>query len=97
MSTANSLQSRTTFSRRISVRNGVIEIFTHHDFCLEGAQRAWMSSSISGLTKARFSNDKSLVSVTFESNSKLQQIEESAFQGSGLTAIHVPASVEVLC
>jgi hypothetical protein len=30
-------------------------------------------------------------------NSKLPRIEESAFERSGLTAIYIPASVEVLC
>jgi hypothetical protein len=35
--------------------------------------------------------------VTFESTSKLHRIDESAFVWSGVTAIQVPASVEVLC
>jgi hypothetical protein len=39
----------------------------------------------------------SLTSVTFELNSKLHQIEEHAFDWSGLTTIQIPASVEVLC
>jgi hypothetical protein len=49
------------------------------------------------LCNSCFSKCNSLTSVTFESNSKLQRIEESAFVGSGLRPIHVPASVEVLC
>jgi hypothetical protein len=40
---------------------------------------------------------KSLELVLFESGSKLQRIEECAFQESNLTAITLPASVEVLC
>jgi hypothetical protein len=38
-----------------------------------------------------------LTSVAFESDLKLQRIEKSAFPQSGLTSIHIPASVEVLC
>jgi hypothetical protein len=38
----------------------------------------------------------SLVSVAFESNSRLVRIEESAFSGSGLTCIAIPSSVEFL-
>jgi hypothetical protein len=38
-----------------------------------------------------------LTSVTFESSSKLQRIEEGAFAGSGLKTIQITASVEVLC
>jgi hypothetical protein len=40
---------------------------------------------------------RSLTSVTFELNSKLQRIEESAFASSVLTVIIIPSSVEVLC
>jgi hypothetical protein len=39
----------------------------------------------------------SLPSVTFESNSKLHRIDESAFGWSGLKTIEIPASVEVVC
>jgi hypothetical protein len=39
----------------------------------------------------------SLESITFDLNSKLQRIDEFAFAWSGLTAIHIPSSVELLC
>jgi alkylhydroperoxidase family enzyme len=87
----------TAFARRITVGQGVIEIFRQDFFCLAFARRRWISSSICRLTGACFSNCKSLASVTFESDSKLQRIEACAFHVSGLTAIHIPASVEVLC
>jgi hypothetical protein len=88
----------TTFSRRITGREGSIESFTSHFVLYETAlARAWIPSSISRLIKDCFSRCTSLTSVTFESNSKLQRIEESAFAQSGLTTIEVPASVEVLC
>jgi hypothetical protein len=56
-----------------------------------------IESRITILCESCFSACMSLTSVTFESNSKLQRIEESAFTRSGLRTIQVPASVEVLC
>jgi hypothetical protein len=43
-----------------------------------------------------FSSCKSLTSVTFESDTKLQRIDESAIAESGLRAMQIPASVEML-
>jgi hypothetical protein len=54
-------------------------------------------ASVEVLCESCFSNCESLISVTFESHSKLQRIEESAFTWSGLRTIQIPASVEVLC
>jgi predicted DsbA family dithiol-disulfide isomerase len=54
-------------------------------------------ASVEVLCNHCFWNCNSLASVTFELDSKLQRIEESAFEESGLTAIHIPAFVEVLC
>jgi hypothetical protein len=53
--------------------------------------------SVEVLCKECFSNCKSLTSVIFEFDSKLQRIEESAFAENSLTSIHVPKSVEVVC
>jgi hypothetical protein len=36
------------------------------------------------------------VSITFETGSQLSQLEAEAFRGSGLTSIHLPASVTVI-
>jgi hypothetical protein len=86
----------TTFSRRISVCEGAIETFSPNFLCQTASSRAWISSSISRLTKDCFWDYKSLTSVTFESNSKLHRIEEYVFAESGVTTTQVPASVEVL-
>jgi hypothetical protein len=56
-----------------------------------------MESSIELLCEFCFYNCRSLASVTFELDSKLQRIDESTFAESGLIAIQVPASVELLC
>jgi hypothetical protein len=87
----------TAFYRRITVCQGALETLTPNFLCRTASARAWISSSISQLTKDSFSNCESLTSITFESNSKLERIEESAFTMSRLTTIQVPASVEVLC
>jgi hypothetical protein len=62
----------TAFSRRITMRKGVIEIFSQDFFSPAFARRTWILSSISVLTKTHFSDCKSLASVTFELDSKLQ-------------------------
>jgi hypothetical protein len=53
-------------------------------------------SSVVVLGKSRFSGCKLLESVTFESGSRLERIEEYAFTGSGLKSIVIPSSVVVL-
>jgi hypothetical protein len=53
-------------------------------------------SSIEVLSKFCFYTCKLLSSITFESNSHLQRIEESAFSSNGLRSIVIPSSVEVL-
>jgi hypothetical protein len=55
-----------------------------------------LPASVEVVCKSCFSNCKSLSSVTFESNSKLQRIEEPAFERSRLRTIELPASVEVI-
>jgi hypothetical protein len=59
--------------------------------------RAFISSSVKVFGGYCFSDCKNLRTVTFEPGSQLWRVGESAFAGSGLTAILVPASVEVLC
>jgi hypothetical protein len=44
-----------------------------------------------------FSPCQSPSSISCYSDSKLSQIERDAFCESGLTSIHLPASVEVIC
>jgi hypothetical protein len=54
-------------------------------------------SSVTHLYKSCFSNCKPLSSISFESESNLQRIEESAFAYSGLITTVIPASVTHLC
>jgi hypothetical protein len=53
-------------------------------------------SSVIVLGKQSFYECKSLESVTFESGSRLERIEESAFFRSGLRSVLIPSSVIVL-
>jgi hypothetical protein len=48
------------------------------------------------MSESWFANCRLLTSVTFESSSKLQRIDEFAFSGSSLSTIQIPATVEVL-
>jgi hypothetical protein len=43
-----------------------------------------------------FSWCRSLVSITFESGSQLSELANEAFRESGVTSIHLPASVTVI-
>jgi hypothetical protein len=53
-------------------------------------------SSIVSLGPGSFKGCKSLESVTFESGTQLERIEERAFHKSGLKSIVIPSSVVVL-
>jgi hypothetical protein len=55
-----------------------------------------ISSSVVVLSEWSFHYCKLLESVHFESGSRLERIEESAFRESGLTSIVIPSSVAVL-
>jgi hypothetical protein len=96
-SQCNTLYIITAFSRRRSVREGVIEIVSHDFLFPAAAHRVWISSSISTLTQTCFCHCTSLTSVTFESNSKLRRMEDGAFAQNGLRTIEIPASVEIVC
>jgi hypothetical protein len=50
-------------------------------------------SSVVVFGKESFQACESLESVTFESDSRLERIEESAFRQSGLKSIEIPTSV----
>jgi hypothetical protein len=65
------------FSCRITMREGVIKI-CHQDFLHpEAVHQTWISSSISIFTRTCFSHCKSLASVPFQSDSKVQRFENS--------------------
>jgi hypothetical protein len=61
----------------------------------EGA-RFQIESSIEGICEGCFMWCKSVLSVVFEENSQLSRLENRAFSRSGLTSIHLPASVTVI-
>jgi hypothetical protein len=54
-------------------------------------------SSIVVLGKSSFHGCKSLESVTFQSGSRLERINESAFSSSGLKSIEIPRNVAFVC
>jgi hypothetical protein len=64
--------------------------------CFGSFRSVVIPSSIVVLGKKSFYEFESLESVTFESGSRLERIEESAFRGSGLKSILIPSSVVVL-
>jgi hypothetical protein len=84
------------FNRRIRVLDGiarpVLEI-SRAETEAAGA-RSWIPSSIEF-----FSRTCQWVCrwIAFEGDCKLSRLEQEAFCWSGLTAIHIPASVEVIC
>jgi hypothetical protein len=53
-------------------------------------------SSVIVLPESSFAKCQSLESVLFESGSRLERIEQSAFEKSGLKSIVIPSSVIVL-
>jgi hypothetical protein len=53
-------------------------------------------SSVVVLGASSFRGCESLESVTFESGSRLERIEEYSFCGNGLKSIEIPSSVVVL-
>jgi hypothetical protein len=93
----NTIKSGITFSRRIEVQEGLRKILIQDVVCPRIFHREWFSSSILIIPQECFFECKSFTSIAFEVGSKLQQIGESAFAWSGLTTIHIPASVEVFC
>jgi hypothetical protein len=76
------------------MHEGAIEISTPDFLCLTDSSRAWISSSISRFRNRCFFSSTSLIFATFQSNSKLHRIHESAFQWSGLRTMEVPISVK---
>jgi hypothetical protein len=55
-----------------------------------------IKSSIERICEGCFISFKSVKSVVFDENSQLSRLEDRAFCGSGVTSIHLPASVTVI-
>jgi hypothetical protein len=62
-------------------------------FRASGLRSIEIPSSVVVLGKMSFDSCKSLESVTFETGSRLERIEKSAFNGSGSKSIEIPPSV----
>jgi hypothetical protein len=75
--------------------------FTSLDFNDSWSSSFWCCISYSDIVemlyKRCFPKCQSPTSVTIESDSRMQRIDESAFSESGSTTRHSPASVEMLC
>jgi hypothetical protein len=56
-----------------------------------------IGSSIEALSDGRFTFHKSIVSVTFDSDSKLSRLETLGFCESGVRSIAIPGSVTDFC
>jgi hypothetical protein len=61
------------------------------------ASRFWIASSYEVIRDRCFSQCKSLASVTFDYETKISRFDVHAFYGSGLTSIHIPLLVEMIC
>jgi hypothetical protein len=82
------------FHRRKVVRRGEEFVIEEHD---EGqGRRVWMSATPQVVVERCF-RAFFIKFVTFENDSKLTRIEESAFRGCGLKSIIIPSSVVNLC
>jgi hypothetical protein len=84
------------FERRVRVVGGCRESRLSPDNNRKGCDRQWMSSSIQVISKEFFQRCKSLSWAAFEIGSRLSKLEAGAFSESGLTSIHLPASVTVI-
>jgi hypothetical protein len=82
------------FNRRILVLDGIARpVVTISGAEVEG-RLLWIPSSAE-LFSGRC--DRVCRWVAFEGGSKLSRLEKYAFSETGLTAVHIPASVEVIC
>jgi hypothetical protein len=54
-------------------------------------------NSVEVIDESCFMGCASLISVTFESNSRLSRLAKGTFHMCGLLSIHLPGSIEILC
>jgi hypothetical protein len=82
------------FNRRIRVLDGIARPVLGISGSEVKGEFFWIPSSVE-----MFSGTCPRVCwwVAFEAGCKLSRLEQAAFSGSGLTAIHIPASVKVIC
>jgi hypothetical protein len=82
--------------RRTIVKEGSVETMLFSNLDSSDLPCAWISSSIASLPAKCFEKWKSIQLVSFESPSRLIQIESEAFSFSRLRSIEIPQSVEIL-
>jgi hypothetical protein len=92
-----SLRRAMVYHRKIKIVGGVIRYLSDvlRPACL--IWRCWFPSSVEMICESCFSSCKSLISVTFDANSRLSRLEKLAFCRSGLQSIRLPGSLEVIC
>jgi hypothetical protein len=82
--------------RRKAIRAGGVEnVLLDHPESLD-LPGAWISESITAVSAKYFKECGTIRSVVFESNSRLIQIELSAFCTSSIESIEIPLTVEIL-
>jgi hypothetical protein len=84
------------FERRFRVFGGCRESRVSPDNNPNGCDRQWISSSIEVISNVFFRGCTSLSWAAFEIGSQLSELAKQAFSESGLTSIHLPASVTVI-
>jgi hypothetical protein len=91
------LEHSEVFHRRISVIAGFVQYLSKFSGTVGMSTRLWIPSSIVKISESYFRDCASLASVTFDPNCKLSQLKSFVFCLSGLAAIHLPGSAEVIC
>jgi hypothetical protein len=81
------------FDRQVHVVGGCREFRIASEDKRNGSDRHWMSSLIRVISEIFFLRCKSLSWAPVETGSQLSQLAKGAFRGSGVTSIHLPASV----
>jgi hypothetical protein len=84
------------FHRRVRIVGGCREVRISPDDNRNYRERQSLSSSIQMTSEDFFLKCKSLSWAAFETGSQLSQLAKQAFCKSGLTSIHLPASVIVI-
>jgi hypothetical protein len=84
--------------KQLTMRNDFLIDFVNHRLIrnFSSSSTIIISSDIEILGSSCFSSCKSLSSISFESNSRLNRIESNAFSSSSLKSISIPRNVEIL-
>jgi hypothetical protein len=84
--------------RRLTVLDGLVKPRTAtNQGAADNRTRQWVPRVVMNVPERLLSEQRKLTYVSFERHSVLGEIGAYAFAYSGLTSIHLPASVEVIC